>query len=181
MCLGCGTWTRPSTGSGTASACAPTATGTAGPSSLGSLGQVALARFEDARAAGEARPVLLEHLNAALRSYQQSLDLTPADDHRTRGITENQLGNVFSRTRDTGQALRHYQRAIQHQEAYGDIYGAGQVRNNIAMLLADDGRIGDALHYARAALDNYQQAGPGAADSADLARQFIADLEQRSP
>jgi hypothetical protein len=35
------------------------------------------------------------------------------------------------------------------------------------------------LHYARAALDNYQQAGPGAASDAEQARQFIADLEQR--
>ena len=147
---------------------------------LGSLGMVALERFDDARAAGEAEPVLMEYLNACLHSYQQSLDLTPADDHRTRGITENQFGFALRRAGDTGEALRHYQRAIQHEEARGYIYGAGQTRYNIALLLANDGQTGDALHYARAALDNFQQAGPGAVDDADDARQLIAALEQAS-
>ena len=42
-----------------------------------------------------------------------------------------------------------------------------------------DGRADDALHYARAALDNFQRAGPGAADNADHERRYIADLKQR--
>ena len=147
---------------------------------LESLGWVAMERFDDAQAAGEAEPVLLEHLNDSMRSYRQSLDLTSADDHEARGTRENQLGNVFSRVGDTSQALRHFQRSIQHKEARGDIYAAGLTRYNIAVLLASDGRASDALHYARAALDNYQQAGPGAADRADRARQLIANLEQRS-
>ena len=147
---------------------------------LSSLGAVALARFRDARAAGEAEPVLLEHLNAALRSYQQSLDLTPADDHQARGNWENQLGIIFAQAGDTGQALRHYQKSIQHKEARGDIYAAGLTRYNIALLHACDGRISDALHYARAALDNYRQAGPGAASDAADAQRLITTLEQGS-
>jgi tetratricopeptide (TPR) repeat protein len=147
---------------------------------LNQIGSVALHRFDDARAAGEAEPVLLEHLKAALDSYQQALDLTPVDDHETRGVTENQLGAIYAKAGDTRQALRHYQQAIKHDEARGDIYGAGQARYNIAVLLAGDGRTSDSLHYARAALDNYQQAGPGAADRADRARRLIADLEQRN-
>lgn len=147
---------------------------------LGSLGGIALERFDDARSAGQDQSVLLEHLNAALRSYQQSLDLTPADDHQTRAITENQLGNVFAEAGDVGQALRHYQRSVQHREARGDIYGAGRARHNIALLLARGGRPDEALQYARAAMGNYQQAGPGAADDADRERRFIAELEQRN-
>ena len=50
----------------------------------------------------------LEHLNAALGSYRQALDLIPADDHETCGTIENQLGNVYRRAGDTAQALRHY-------------------------------------------------------------------------
>ncbi|HLK73303.1 MAG TPA: hypothetical protein VKU77_06605 [Streptosporangiaceae bacterium] len=46
-------------------------------SALSCLGTVALERFADARAAGEGEPLLLEHLNAALRSYRQFLELTP--------------------------------------------------------------------------------------------------------
>lgn len=80
-------------------------------SALSCLGTVALERFADARAAGEGEPVLLEHLNAALRSYQQSLELTPADDHQARGAREHQLGIVCSRAGDTSGALRRCQRS----------------------------------------------------------------------
>jgi tetratricopeptide (TPR) repeat protein len=147
--------------------------------SLNSLGHVALLRFDDAKAAGEAAPVLLKHLNAALHSYLQALDLTPTDDHEQRGLTENQLGATYRRAGDTHQALRHYQQSIKHEEARGNIHGAGQTRYNIALLLADDGQFGDALHYARAALDSYQQAGLGAAADADAVRALITDLARR--
>lgn len=118
---------------------------------LGSLGTIALDRFDDAQAAGQPEQVLLEQLNAALRRYQQSLDLTQADDHETRAITENQLGLIFRRVGNVRQALRHYQRSRQHKEARGDIYGAGQTRHNIVLSPSRDGRADDALHYARAA------------------------------
>jgi Flp pilus assembly protein TadD len=124
---------------------------------LASLGTVDLERFNDAKAAGEAGPVLLEHLSTALHHCQQALDLTPADDHPTRAATENQLGLIYDRAGDTRQALRHFQQAIQHNEARGNIFGAGQTRYNIAILLDGDGRTGDALQYARAALDSFQR------------------------
>lgn len=124
--------------------------------------------------------MLLEHLNAALRNYLQALDLTPADDHEARGIRKNQLGNLYGRAGETGQALRHYQRSLQHEEAREAIYGAGQTRYNIALLLEDDGRPGDALLYARASLTNFPQAGPGAVAEAALAERLIADLEERA-
>jgi len=145
---------------------------------IAQLGMVALERLEDALAAGAAGPVLLDHLNAALGYHQQALGLTPAGDHQDRAIFENQLGNIYHRAGDTGQALRHYQRSIQHEEARGNIYGAGQTRFNIALLLAGDGRVSDALLYARASLDNFRQAGPGAAADAADAERLIAGLEQ---
>jgi hypothetical protein len=144
----------------------------------GSLGSLAVQRFGDAQAVGQPGPVLLEHLSTALRNYQQSLDLTPADDHETRAITEGHLASVFAQAGDTGEALRRYQRSLKHKEAREDLQGAGLTRHNIAALLGNDGRFADALLYARAALDNFQQAGPSAADRADLARGLIAQLEQ---
>jgi tetratricopeptide (TPR) repeat protein len=147
---------------------------------VSSLGAVALKRFDDAQAAGEAGPVLQEYFEAALGHYQQALDLVPAGDHQARAIRENQLGTLYSRVGDTGQALRHYQQSILHAEVRGDIYGAGQARSNIAVLLADTGRAGDALHYARAAMDNFRQAGPGAADEVDRAQRLIDRLVQPS-
>ena len=145
-----------------------------------SLGTVAMARFDDALVANEAEPVLLEHLNAALHSFHQALDLTPVGDHAQRSLTENHSLQYLLGAGHTSQALRHYQQSIKHAEARGDVYSAGTARYNIAMLLADDGRVSDALQYARAALRNYQQAGSGAADRADRVHQVIADLEQRN-
>lgn len=144
------------------------------------LGSLALRRFNDVLAAGEAESVLLEHLNAAVRHYRQALDLLPIGDHENRAIAENQLGVIYDRAGDTGQALRHYQQSIQHKETRGDIFGAGLTRYNIALLLEEGGRTGDALLYAHAALDNFQRVGPGAASNVDDARQLIAGLEQRS-
>ncbi len=145
---------------------------------LASLGGVALDRFDAARDSGAADSVLLTHLNAALRSYWQALDLANADDHDQRAIAEHQLGNVYQRAGDSRQALRHYQQSIKHEEARGNIFGAGQTRIGIALLHAGDGRTSDALQYARAALDNFDQAGPGAAERASQTRGLIAQLEQ---
>jgi tetratricopeptide (TPR) repeat protein len=147
---------------------------------LASLGGVALERLNDARSFGEAEPVLSNYLNAALHSYEQSLDLTSADDHENQAITEHQLGLIYRQAGDTRQALHHYQRSIQHEEARGNIYGAGQSRSNIALMLAGDGQVSDALLYARAALDNYQQAGPGAVTDATETARLITILEQRN-
>jgi tetratricopeptide (TPR) repeat protein len=146
---------------------------------LAQLGSVALERSEDAWTAGEAA-VLQEHLSAAHGYYQQSLALIPADDHQTRAAIENQLGLIYRRAGDTGQALRHFQQSIQHKEARGDVYGAGQARYNIAALLVDAGRVSDALLYARAALQSFQQAGPGAADDAAAAERLVAELGESS-
>jgi hypothetical protein len=147
---------------------------------LTSLGDIATGQFDAAYAADEAETALLEHLNTALGNYQQALDLTPADDHQARGIRENQLGRVYARAGDIRNALRHYHRSIQHKETRGDIYAAGTTRFNIVDLLANHGRFNDALHYARAALHNFEQAGPGAADDAADAERLIAELEQRT-
>jgi tetratricopeptide (TPR) repeat protein len=154
---------------------------------LSSLGAVALERFaafsnaddtDDFANADDTKEVPLGHLNAAMSYYQQALDLTPADDHEARSIREHQLGNTYARAGDTRQALRHYQQSIVHEEARGNSYGAGQSRQGIAILLAADGRASDALQYARAALGNYRQVGPGAAADARQAEQLIADLER---
>jgi tetratricopeptide (TPR) repeat protein len=146
---------------------------------LGSLGSIAVDRFDDSRAAGQPEPILLDHLNTALRHYQQSLDLTPVVDHQTRAVIESHFGGIYHRAGDNRQALLHYQQSIQHKEARDDVYGAGETRFNIAILLGDANRAAEALLYARAALDNFRQTGPGAADKVAIAESLIADLERR--
>ncbi|HTS98956.1 MAG TPA: tetratricopeptide repeat protein [Streptosporangiaceae bacterium] len=146
---------------------------------LWGLGMVAQQRFRAVRAADADEPVQLEHLNAALHSYKQALDLVPADDRQDLAGIHHQLGTIYRLAGDTRQALYHYQQSIQHEEARGNAYGAGQTRYNIALLLGGDHRPGDALHYARAALHDFERLGPGAAQDAADARGIIADLEQQ--
>jgi tetratricopeptide (TPR) repeat protein len=147
---------------------------------LGSLGGVARERFRDALEARQPAPVLLKHLNDALRDLNEALDLTPADDHAARGRREGVIGDIFAAAGDVGQALPHYQRSIHHAEVRGDKFRAGVTRYNVAVLLANDGRNGEALHYARAALDNFYEVGPGAAPDAADTEHLIAVLEQRT-
>ncbi len=148
--------------------------------SLAQLGAVAQARFEDAREAEAGERVQLEHLNAALSFYQQALGLAPSGDHEIRGTIENELGAIYMSAGYTDQALRHFQQSIQHREVQGNIFGAGTARYNIALLLGRSLRVSDARRYARAALGNFQQVGPGAADWIGQAQRLIAILEQRS-
>jgi tetratricopeptide (TPR) repeat protein len=148
--------------------------------SLGSLAMVAEQKFSAAYAAGEPDAVLMGHLNAALQGYQQVLVMFPADDAESLAIVHHQLGGIYRRAGDTRQALHHYQQSIRYEEAHGHTYGAGQTRNSIALLFRADGRPGDALHYARAALHDYERIGPGAARDAADARELITELEQES-
>ncbi|HTS97723.1 MAG TPA: CHAT domain-containing protein [Streptosporangiaceae bacterium] len=145
-----------------------------------SLGNVAYQRFMDGLDAQQAEPVLLEHLNAALRDYEQALTLLPADDLTDLGATHGQLGLIYSQAGDIRQALYHLQQSIKCQEAHGGTYHAGMSRYNIALLLADAERPGDALLYARAALHDFERVGSGAARDAADARDLIARLNQDS-
>ena len=125
-----------------------------------SLANVARQRFLDARAAGAPADVLLIHVRAALAGQWKALDLLPADHHDYRATAHGQLGNTYSETGDVPRALHHFQQAIHHMQARGNTYDAGRARRNIALLLAQSGRLGDALHYADAALANFHEVGP---------------------
>ena len=146
---------------------------------LAQLGALAVARIEDAQAAGSAEPVLLKYLNAGLSSYQTALDRTPADNHEWRGVIENELGTIYAGAGYIGEALRHFQQAIRHKEARGDIFEAGQTRFNIALLLGDADRASDALLYARAALHDFERTGADTSKDAEGARILITQLERR--
>ncbi len=148
--------------------------------SLAQLAKVAYERFREAHAARQPESVLLGHLNAALNGYQQALDLLPVEDAEDLATVHNQIGLIYRQAGDIRRAMHHFQQGIRFKEACGDIYGAGQTRYNIALLLQYDGRPGDALHYARAALHDYQRAGTGTAQKAAQAQNLIARLERAS-
>ena len=85
---------------------------------------------------------------------------SPPTTPKTSPVVHNQLGTIYRQAGDTRQALRHYQQSITYEEARGDTCGAGQIRYNIALLLAGDGRRADALLYARAALQRLRERRP---------------------
>lgn len=144
----------------------------------GSLANVAYQRFLDARTRDTPEAKLLDYLNTALTGHRQALELLPSDHHDYRSVAHQEIGNIYTDVGDVAQAMHHYQKAIQHSEARGDTYGAGLIRYNIALLLYRAGRPGDALHYARAALTNYRDVGPGANSRIQRAQDLISDLEQ---
>ena len=148
---------------------------------LANLGSIYIRRFDDARNDAADKAVLLEYLNAALRYHRQALDLRPASDPQGLADSHNHLGAIYRRAGDTRQALHHYQQSIKHEEDCGNVYGTGQTRLDVAVLLAGDGRRGDALHYARAALHDLQRVGPAAVGDIAKAQQVITILEQQGP
>jgi tetratricopeptide (TPR) repeat protein len=145
-----------------------------------SLASVAFERFREARAVGAPADHLAAHLEQARAGYQQALDLLPDDHHQYRAVAHDQLGTISSAIGDVPCALGHYQQSIRYSEARGDTYVAGGIRFHIALLLGENGRAGDALHYARTALTNFQQVGPGAAAMAGQAEALIQELEREA-
>jgi tetratricopeptide (TPR) repeat protein len=146
---------------------------------LGQLGRVSRARFEEARSAGQPKAELLRLLNEALRYCQEALGLTPADAVPDLEVLHNDLGVIYANAGDLDQALPHFQESIRYAEALGDLYGAASTRHNVAVLLAEGGRLGDARQYAEAALRNFEGYGDRAADRIQLTREWIQVIDKR--
>jgi len=154
----------------------------------GALGRVAGERFLEARMAKQSTDHLLKHINAAASSYHKALDLLPETASSDRGITHNQLGNIYGNAGDIDLSLSHHQQAIRYAEAEGDIFGAGQIRVNVAITLAKTVRLPDARAYAEAAISNFATFGDRAAaaemqhaqELLDTINQAIADQENPS-
>jgi tetratricopeptide (TPR) repeat protein len=145
---------------------------------LNQLGSVAYERFGAAREAREPEEGLLRHLNEAVRYYHQGLDLLPPDAVDALAVTHHQLGSIYDNAGDLDRALPHYRDSIRYEEVQGNLYGAAQTRFNVALALADAGRLPDALAYARAALGNYQTYGQGAAADVQRTQGLIAEIER---
>ncbi len=143
------------------------------------LGNVAYERFNDGQAAGQAAAELLGHLNAALGHYQQALALLPPDAVGDLAVTHNQLGNIYADAGDLERALAHYNESIRYKEQAGNFYLAATTRFNVALALAQNGRLADARLYAQAAQRDFQRYPPAsvAADVQDTER-LLAAIEQ---
>jgi tetratricopeptide (TPR) repeat protein len=144
----------------------------------GQLGYVAWERFKEARQAGQPSEVLSEHLNVALQAYQQSLLMFPPDAVNELAMAHNQLGLIYNYAGQIEQAVAHWREAIRYHEQAGNLYGAAQTRYNVAISYAQAGHFEDAQLFARAALANFEQFGPAAADQVERAQGLVAQIEQ---
>jgi hypothetical protein len=142
------------------------------------LGATAFKRFNDAKKEGKTEEELLKHLNTAVDYYQQALALLPPDAVDDLAVTHNQLGVIYKEAGDLESALYHYNQDIHYDELAGNQYGAGQTRFNIAILLAQNRRLSDALLYARAALRNYESYEGRAKEKEDKTKYMISEIEK---
>jgi tetratricopeptide (TPR) repeat protein len=145
---------------------------------FGQLGRVARERFKDAKTEEKTKEELLKHLSAAMDYYQQTLALLPPDAVSDLAIAHNQLGLTYDDAGDLERALENYNHAVHFYENAGNIYSAGTTRRNMAIALANNGRLSDALLYARAALRNFESYGGRAKDQEDRTKGVIGEIEK---
>jgi tetratricopeptide (TPR) repeat protein len=129
---------------------------------LGQLGYVAYEHFKEARTANQSEEILLQHINEAVKYYQDALKLLSDNAVNDLAAVHNQLGNIYRNVGDLEQAMYHYREAIRYAEMAGNLYEAGRTRFNVALTLKYANRFPDALEYARAALRNFQSYPQGA-------------------
>jgi tetratricopeptide (TPR) repeat protein len=146
------------------------------------LGHVNQERFKEVRTADQSINVpndqLTAHLNAALDYYRQALDLLPTDAVDDLMVAHGQMGNVYSITGDLDRALAHYGECIRYAEAGNNFYDAGGYRRNVALALAQRGRLDEARLYAQAALRNFQHYQGRAAQDEQDTQQLLAQIER---
>ncbi len=142
-----------------------------------SLGGVTYERFNDARKANVPQETLHQILNQSAEFYLQSLSLKPSDDVNGLAVVHNQLGNIYDDAGDLERALVHYNQGIHFAEIGSNLYEAGRYRFNIAITLANNGRLSDALLYARAALRNFESYEGRAKDMEDQTKEVIEWIE----
>lgn len=147
--------------------------------SLGQLGYVAWECFKDARAARAPEAELLQHLNTALGYCQQALALPPPNAVNDLAAAHNALGAIYAKAGDLDRALPHWREAIRYWEGAGNLYHAATARRNVAIALAQRGRLTDAREYALAALRNFETYGEGAAEEIRETRGMIEEIEGR--
>lgn len=91
-------------------------------------------RFNEAHAANEAAEILLQHANAALLNYTGALNLCPQTALTARGRMHHQLGSFHDDIGQWDEAFDQYAQALQCKGATGSRHGAGQIRQNMAIM-----------------------------------------------
>ena len=121
---------------------------------------------------------MLKHLKNAAQFYHRTLDLLPPNAVDDLAAVHNVLGCIYYDVCDLDRALQHYNQAIRYLESADDFYHAAMTRSNVAVTLANVGRLSDAREYAYAALRNYEQYGEATAKEQAQTKQLIEMIEK---
>jgi tetratricopeptide (TPR) repeat protein len=140
-----------------------------------SLAHVASERFLETIKEGRANE---KHFEAAEDIYLQALVAFPLSAVNELAATHNGLGVVYGNAGKFDESLTHFQEAISFIDTIGDISRAARYRFNIAINLANTGRLMDALKYARYALEKFVACGPDAAKDVQEIQDFIDKFEK---
>jgi tetratricopeptide (TPR) repeat protein len=125
------------------------------------LARIACARADEA--SNPNGPELKGHIMAAIDWCNNALNALPLDAFAELSVAHNMAGTILSNIGRNVDAIRHYRACLTYEEQLGDVFGAGESRENIATVLLDMGRLDQAQTYALRALQDFEQIGGPAA------------------
>jgi tetratricopeptide (TPR) repeat protein len=144
-----------------------------------SLGNIARARFLEARRMGRSEREIVRHLKTALDFCHQTMSLLPPGAVYLSARAHDLMGCIRCDLGDIDRGLSHMYEAIRQFEAAGDLYAAALTRRNVAVNLAAAGSLVEAREYAFAALRNYKTFGIRASANIEDAQSLIADIDRK--
>ncbi|MBD2510404.1 CHAT domain-containing protein [Nostoc muscorum FACHB-395] len=95
----------------------------------------------------------------SLTSYQQALDLCPADDLKEKSIILSNMAWLIAQQGDTKTAVSYWQESLEIDERIGNVLGKGATLNNMAEVIARQGNIEQALSFWQESLKIIEHIG----------------------
>lgn len=145
---------------------------------LSAMAVINLERFEDTRRSKTPEPHLELLLDSALKFCEAARKQLPTDDYVDLGIVYHHLGGILWGYGRIKEAMDAYREAIWMHEKTHNYLAAGQVRGNIAIILARKGELIDARDYAIASLRDFEVLSDQGGVEGEKIRRLLAKIEQ---
>ena len=142
------------------------------------LGAIAYSRFKEIAHNPESQSNAIRYLNDALQYYRHARELLPSNAVNDLRVVHMQMGVIYSSAGEFDRALTEWQAAIRYAELADDRFAAGEIRSNMAMALAQQGRFVDARAYAMAAVRDFETFGQRAIAEIEKANELLATIDQ---
>jgi tetratricopeptide (TPR) repeat protein len=144
------------------------------------IGMVFHERYKEAQRVNAPKSELLQNLNTAIDYLQNAIRLIPPTAVDDLAATHGALASIFHDAGDTDRSISEFHKSAQLDEQQGNVYRAGATRLNIAVILANNGRLSDALLYAKSALRDFESYQGRAKEMEDETKRVIEWIEEAS-